>query len=398
MFQLVDQVETGAKIKVIGVGGAGGNAVSHMLAQKLEGVEFICTNTDAQALERLVQSSVVHIGKDLTRGLGAGANPDIGRQAAIENADMLRAQLVGADLVFITAGMGGGTGTGAAPVIAELARDVGALSVAVVTRPFKFEGRRRTDVADKGIEELRAAVDSLIILPNDKLVPVLGRKASLIDAFGQANDVLKGAVQGIADLITAPGMINVDFADVRTVMDSMGMAMMGTGIASGDERATLAAEMAVNSPLLEDVCLKGAKGVLVNVAAGEDLSLGEFSEVGEIVHEYAADDATVVIGTAIDPSLGDQIKVTVVATGLDRAEAVAAPVEDAPVMQQTPLATDAPVLVSTTPQSGVEIDLTKIELPEILRRDRKEALLDRPKSETAELDLDLLDIPAFARR
>lgn len=398
MFQLVDQVETGAKIKVIGVGGAGGNAVAHMLAQKLEGVEFICTNTDAQALERLVQSSVVHIGKDLTRGLGAGANPDIGRQAAIENADMLRAQLEGADLVFITAGMGGGTGTGAAPVIAELARDVGALSVAVVTRPFKFEGRRRTDVADKGIEELRAAVDSLIILPNDKLVPVLGRKASLIDAFGQANDVLKGAVQGIADLITAPGMINVDFADVRTVMDSMGMAMMGTGIASGDERATLAAEMAVNSPLLEDVCLKGAKGVLVNVAAGEDLSLGEFSEVGEIVHEYAADDATVVIGTAIDPSLGDQIKVTVVATGLDRAEAVAAPVEDAPVMQQTPLATEAPVLVSTTTQSGVEIDLTKIELPEILRRDRKEALLDRPKSETAELDLDLLDIPAFARR
>ncbi len=402
MFQLVDQIETGAKIKVIGVGGAGGNAVAHMLAQNLEGVEFICTNTDAQALERLAQSSVVHIGKDLTRGLGAGANPDIGRQAAIENADMLRAQLEGADLVFITAGMGGGTGTGAAPVIAELAREVGALSVAVVTRPFKFEGSRRSRVADVGIEELRAAVDSLIILPNDKLVPVLGKRASLIDAFGQANDVLNGAVQGIADLITAPGMINVDFADVRTVMASMGMAMMGTGIASGDERATLAAEMAVNSPLLEDVCLKGAKGVLVNVAAGEDLSLGEFSEVGEIVHEYAADDATVVIGTAIDPSLGDQIKVTVVATGLDRAEAVEAPAEDrvgeSVAVQQTDLSVETPVLVSTTTQSGVEIDLTKIELPEILKRDRKEALLDRPQSEKAELDLNLLDIPAFARR
>jgi cell division protein FtsZ len=392
MFQLVDQVETGARIKVIGVGGGGGNAVAHMLAQKLEGVEFICTNTDAQALERLTQGSVVHIGKDLTRGLGAGANPDIGRQAAIENADLLRSQLEGADLVFITAGMGGGTGTGAAPVIAELAREVGALSVAVVTRPFKFEGRRRADVAEKGIEELRAAVDSLIILPNDKLVPVLGRKAPLIDAFGQANDVLKGAVQGIADLITAPGMINVDFADVRTVMASMGMAMMGTGIASGEERATLAAEMAVNSPLLEDVCLKGAKGVLVNVAAGEDLSLGEFSEVGEIVHEYAADDATVVIGTAIDPSLGDQIKVTVVATGLDRAEVTVTPVETQVV------AVAEPVLVSTTTQSGVDIDLTKIELPEILRRDRTEALLSRGKAQNEELDLSLLDIPAFARR
>lgn len=393
MFQLVDQVETGARIKVIGVGGGGGNAVAHMLSQKLEGVEFICTNTDAQALERLNQGSVVHIGKDLTRGLGAGANPDIGRQAAIENADLLRSQLEGADLVFITAGMGGGTGTGAAPVIAELAREVGALSVAVVTRPFKFEGRRRADVAEKGIEELRAAVDSLIILPNDKLVPVLGRKASLIDAFGQANDVLKGAVQGIADLITAPGMINVDFADVRTVMASMGMAMMGTGIASGEERATLAAEMAVNSPLLEDVCLKGAKGVLVNVAAGEDLSLGEFSEVGEIVHEYAADDATVVIGTAIDPSLGDQIKVTVVATGLDRVETVAV----APVETQVAVVAE-PVLVSTTTQSGQDIDLTKIELPEILRRDRTEALLSRGKAQNEELDLSLLDIPAFARR
>jgi len=360
-----------------------------MLAQRLDGVEFICTNTDAQALSRVSHGSIIHIGRDLTRGLGAGANPEIGRQAAIENADLLRSQLEGADLVFITAGMGGGTGTGAAPIIAELAREVGALSVAVVTRPFKFEGSRRAKIAEEGIAALSAVVDSLIILPNDKLVPVLGRKASLVDAFGQANDVLKGAVQGIADLITAPGMINVDFADVRTVMASMGMAMMGTGVASGDERATLAAHMAVNSPLLEDVSLKGAKGILVNIAAGEDLSLGEFSEVGEIVNAYAADDATVVIGTAIDPTLGDKIKVTVVATGLDRTKSVE---------ETDTTAVETPVLVANNAGLSASVDLSKIELPEILRRDRTEALLAQRNKDSDALDLSLLDIPTFARR
>lgn len=389
MFQMVDQIDIGARIKVVGVGGGGSNAVAHMLAQRLDGVEFICTNTDAQALSRVSHGSIIHIGKDLTRGLGAGANPEIGRQAAIENADLLRSQLEGADLVFITAGMGGGTGTGAAPIIAELAREVGALSVAVVTRPFKFEGSRRAKIAEEGIAALSAVVDSLIILPNDKLVPVLGRKASLVDAFGQANDVLKGAVQGIADLITAPGMINVDFADVRTVMASMGMAMMGTGVASGDERATLAAHMAVNSPLLEDVSLKGAKGILVNIAAGEDLSLGEFSEVGEIVNAYAADDATVVIGTAIDPTLGDKIKVTVVATGLDRTKSVE---------ETDTTAVETPVLVANNAGLSASVDLSKIELPEILRRDRTEALLAQRNKDSDALDLSLLDIPTFARR
>ena len=389
MFQLIEELESGARIKVVGVGGGGGNAVEHMLSSALEGVEFLCTNTDAQALQRLNTSTVLHLGTELTKGLGAGANPEVGRQAAIENSEMLREQLKGADLVFITAGMGGGTGTGAAPVIAQLAREVGALTVAVVTRPFKFEGKKRTAIAEAGIEELRDVVDSLIILPNDKLVPVLGRKTSLMDAFGVANDVLKGAVQGIADLITNPGMINVDFADVRTVMAEMGMAMMGTGLATGDERAILAAEQAVNSPLLEDVCLKGAKGILVNVAAGEDLSLGEFSQVGEIVHEYAADDATVVIGTAIDPSLGDQIKVTVVATGLDRIKAVA----------EVPEVVETPVLVSSAPERvTTQLDLSTIQLPEILTRDRREALLSRSRTERAELDLQALDVPTYARR
>jgi len=389
MFQLIEELESGARIKVVGVGGGGGNAVEHMLSSALEGVEFLCTNTDAQALQRLNTSTVLHLGTELTKGLGAGANPEVGRQAAIENSEMLREQLKGADLVFITAGMGGGTGTGAAPIIAQLAREVGALTVAVVTRPFKFEGKKRTAIAEAGIEELRDVVDSLIILPNDKLVPVLGRKTSLMDAFGVANDVLKGAVQGIADLITNPGMINVDFADVRTVMAEMGMAMMGTGLATGDERAILAAEQAVNSPLLEDVCLKGAKGILVNVAAGEDLSLGEFSQVGEIVHEYAADDATVVIGTAIDPSLGDQIKVTVVATGLDRIKAVA----------EVPEVVETPVLVSSAPERvTTQLDLSTIQLPEILTRDRREALLSRSRTERAELDLQALDVPTYARR
>lgn len=404
MFQLLEDVNLSARIKVVGIGGGGGNAVEHMLSSAVEGVEFLSANTDAQALQRLTGSTLVHMGTALTKGLGAGADPDVGRLAAQENRDMLREHLSGADLVFITAGMGGGTGTGAAPIIAQVAREVGALTIAVVTRPFKFEGKKRTLIAEAGIAELRDAVDSLIILPNDKLVPVLGRKTSLLDAFAEANNVLKGAVQGIADLITRPGMINVDFADVRTVMAAMGMAMMGSGQASGDSRAVLAAEQAINSPLLEDVDLKGARGVLVNIAAGEDLSLGEFSEVGEIIAEYAADDATIVIGTVIDPSLGDSIKVTLVATGLDRSKPISSSDTQVTAVQDNQLAADKasshePVLVSTTHQpKRTEIDLTRLELPEILIRDRREALLERPVAQKTEFDLSKLDIPAYVRR
>jgi cell division protein FtsZ len=319
MFELVDSVPQSAVIKVVGVGGGGGNAVNHMVTTELEGVDFICANTDAQALNSMAAKTALHIGGELTKGLGAGANPEVGRQAALEDRERIAATLSGADMVFITAGMGGGTGTGAAPIVAEVAREMGILTVAVVTKPFPFEGRRRKKIAEEGIRELQEHVDSLIIIPNEKLLPVLGKNCTLVSAFGTANDVLKGAVQGIADLIIRPGMINVDFADVRTVMSEMGMAMMGTGIARGENRAREAAEAAINSPLLEDIDLKGASGILVNITAGLDLSLGEFSEVGDLVEEYASENATIVVGTVIDPELSDELKVTVVATGLERA-------------------------------------------------------------------------------
>ncbi|MDA8602205.1 cell division protein FtsZ [Gammaproteobacteria bacterium] len=316
MFELVENVAQTAEIKVIGVGGGGGNAVHHMISNQVEGVEFICANTDSQALSNIDAKTILQMGSGVTKGLGAGANPEIGRQAALEDRDEIAAILAGADMVFITAGMGGGTGTGAAPIVAEVARELGILTVAVVTKPFPFEGRKRLLVAQQGIEALSEHVDSLITIPNEKLLDVLGKDASLLDAFKAANDVLLGAVKGIADLIMNPGMINVDFADVKTVMSEMGMAMMGTGHASGPDRAREAAEAAIRSPLLEDVNLEGARGILVNITAGENLSLGEFSEVGDTIEEFASDDATVVIGTVIDPSLKDEIRVTVVATGL----------------------------------------------------------------------------------
>ncbi|MCD8512294.1 MAG: cell division protein FtsZ [Nitrincola sp.] len=318
MFELLDNVPQEAVIKVIGVGGGGGNAVQHMVSDDLEGVEFICANTDAQALERLSTRTALHIGGAMTKGLGAGANPEVGRKAALEDRERIAESLKGADMVFITAGMGGGTGTGAAPVVAQIAKEMGILTVAVVTRPFKFEGRKRMLIAEEGIRELRDNVDSLIIIPNEKLIAVLGKNCSLINAFNTANDVLKGAVKGISDLITCTGMINVDFADVKTVMSEMGMAMMGTGIAKGDKRAQEAAHAAIRSPLLEDIDLSGARGILVNITAGMDLSLGEYSEIGEIVEACAASDATVVVGTVIDPDLDGELRVTVVATGLDR--------------------------------------------------------------------------------
>jgi cell division protein FtsZ len=316
MFELIDTVPSNAVIKVIGVGGGGGNAVKHMIDNQVEGVDFICANTDAQALSDIASKTVLQLGGDITKGLGAGANPEIGRAAAMEDRERIAEALRGADMVFITAGMGGGTGTGGAPVVAEVARELGILTVAVVTRPFAFEGKKRLNIALEGLAELAQHVDSLITIPNEKLLEVLGKNCSLLEAFREANDVLLGAVQGIADLIIRPGMINVDFADVRTVMSEMGMAMMGTGYAKGENRARKAAEKAISSPLLDDINLAGARGILVNITAGFDLSLGEFSEVGETIEEFASEEATVVVGTVIDPNMKEEIKVTVVATGL----------------------------------------------------------------------------------
>ena len=305
-----------AVIKVIGVGGGGGNAVEHMVSERIEGVEFFAVNTNAQALRKTAVGQTIQIGSGITKGLGAGANPEVGRNAADEDREALRAALDGADMVFIAAGMGGGTGTGAAPVVAEVAKDLGILTVAVVTKPFNFEGKKRMAFAEQGITELSKHVDSLITIPNDKLLKVLGRGISLLDAFGAANDVLKGAVQGIAELITRPGLMNVDFADVRTVMSEMGYAMMGSGVASGEDRAEEAAEMAISSPLLEDIDLSGARGVLVNITAGFDLRLDEFETVGNTIRAFASDNATVVIGTSLDPDMNDELRVTVVATGI----------------------------------------------------------------------------------
>ena len=374
MFELVENVAQTAEIKVIGVGGGGGNAVHHMISNQVEGVEFICANTDSQALSNIDAKTILQMGSGVTKGLGAGANPEIGRQAALEDRDEIAAILAGADMVFITAGMGGGTGTGAAPIVAEVARELGILTVAVVTKPFPFEGRKRALVAQQGIEALSEHVDSLITIPNEKLLDVLGKDASLLDAFKAANDVLLGAVKGIADLIMNPGMINFDFADVKTVMSEMGMAMMGTGHASGPDRAREAAEAAIRSPLLEDVNLEGARGILVNITAGENLSLGEFSEVGDTIEEFASDDATVVIGTVIDPSLKDEIRVTVVATGLGSVHA-----RPTKVVDNTP-----------------KYDAIRRPIPRTDRGTGNTATKIDPLFEP-DADLNYLDVPAFLR-
>jgi cell division protein FtsZ len=379
MFELVDSAPQSAIIKVVGIGGGGGNAVQHMLNKQVEGVDFIAANTDAQALKSCEAKTVMQIGSSITKGLGAGANPDIGRQAALEDRDRLSEVLAGADMVFITAGMGGGTGTGAAPVIANVAKELDILTVAVVTRPFKFE--KRTDVADRGLQELRETVDSLITIPNEKLLAVLGERTSMLEAFSAANDVLLGAVQGIADLIIRPGMINVDFADVRTVMSEMGMAMMGTGKASGENRARDAAEAAIRSPLLEDVDLHGARGILVNVTAGPDLNIGEFTDVGGIIEEFASDSATVVVGTVIDEDMGDGLKVTVVATGLGE--------------------TGRPNVIvdNTMPDLGMDgqPDYRQLDRPAYARHNAA-LKADNLAEELDTENLDYLDIPAFLRR
>ncbi len=387
MFELVDSLPQNAVIKVIGVGGGGGNAVRHMIASHIEGVEFVCANTDAQALSNLRAKTLLQMGSCVTKGLGAGANPEIGRQAALEDRDEIAEILSGADMVFITAGMGGGTGTGAAPIFAEVAKELGILTVAVVTKPFPFEGKKRMKIAEEGIRELSEHVDSLITIPNEKLLEVLGKSASLLDAFKSANDVLLGAVKGIADLIMRPGMINVDFADVRTVMSEMGMAMMGTGYASGEGRAREAVEAAIRSPLLEYVNLHGARGILVNITAGENLCLGEFTEVGDTIEEFASDDATVVVGTVIDPDMGDEIRVTVGATGLGARPAVQA----------------APRPVEVAPKaSAVVTDYRQFDRPAAART-RTATAHTMPQSGLAravgsDTDMDYLDIPAFLRR
>ncbi len=318
-FEFIDQLAPNAVIKVIGVGGGGGNAVTHMVNSGVEGVEFITANTDSQAIKSCGAHQQLTLGNNVTKGLGAGANPEVGRQSALEDREAIMDALQGADMVFITAGMGGGTGTGAAPVVAQLAKEMGILTVAVVTKPFPFEGARRMKVAQTGIEELSQHCDSLITIPNEKLITVLGRNATMIQAFRAANEVLQGAVQGIADLIVRPGLMNVDFADVRTVMSEMGLAMMGTGSARGDDRAQAAAEMAIQNPLLDDVDLHGANGVLVNITSGADLTMSEFDEIGRVVSDFASEDATIIIGTSIDPTMQDEVKVTVVATGLTAA-------------------------------------------------------------------------------
>lgn len=395
MFELMDAYSQSAVIKVIGVGGGGGNAIQHMLTANVEGVEFVCANTDAQALKNSSVKTILQLGSDITKGLGAGANPDVGRQAALEDRDRISDVLEGADMVFITAGMGGGTGTGAAPIVAQLAKEMGILTVAVVTRPFPFEGRRRAEIAINGIRELSQYVDSLITIPNEKLLSVLGRDISLLDAFKAANDVLLGAVQGIAELITCPGLINVDFADVRTVMSEMGMAMMGTGRGKGPGRAKEAAEAAISSPLLEDINLAGAKGILVNITSGLDITMGEFEEVGNTVKGFASDNATVVVGTVIDPQLQGELRVTVVATGIGGASAGHGSGEKKP--REDNVATIVKPIIEREPP----VDYGNLDRPTVLRK-RPDAPAETPTAPVmntaANSRSDYLDIPAFLRR
>ncbi len=378
MFELMDSINQRAVIKVIGVGGGGGNAVQNMVSANIEGVDFVCANTDSQALASSAARTTVQLGSGVTKGLGAGADPDVGRQAALEDRDRIMDLLEGSDMVFITAGMGGGTGTGAAPVVAQVAKEMGILTVAVVTRPFPFEGKKRTEVAKEGISELSKFVDSLITIPNEKLLSVLGPDISLLSAFKAANDVLLGAVQGIAELITRPGLINVDFADVRTVMSEMGMAMMGSGSAKGERRARVAAQAAISSPLLEDINLSGAKGILVNITSGIDLTMGEFEEVGNIIKDFSSENATVVVGTVIDPEMKDEVRVTVVATGLGGAQA----------------SKSEPAIKVVQQRLSSDTDYKELERPTIIRNNKGEE-----REGLKEIrDPEYLDIPAFLRR
>jgi cell division protein FtsZ len=384
MFKLMDTTNQQAVIKVIGVGGGGGNAVDHMMRSNIDGVDFIKANTDAQALNATTAHSVIQIGADLTKGLGAGADPQIGKQAALEDKDRIAEALEGADMVFITAGMGGGTGTGAAPVIAQQAKEMGILTVAVVSRPFRFEGNRRMKIADEGIAELTEYVDSLITISNEKLLDV--EDSPITDAFSMANEVLQGAVQGIAELITRQGLINVDFADVTTVMQEMGKAMMGSAAASGENRAAEAVSGALFSPFLEGFDISGARGMLVNITANTSITMREFSEVGDAIAEYTHEDAIIVIGAVIDEDMGEELRVTVVATGLD----------DVSRVEQKP------TLVRGThrqaaDEAAAHSSYSDLEEPTVLRMNRERKMGDQfvPGEETGS---EYLDIPAFLRR
>ena len=388
MFELMDSGAQDAVIKVIGVGGGGGNAVAHMVRSGINGVDFICTNTDAQALGRFDGAKSLQIGSNITKGLGAGATPEVGQQAALEDRELIQEAIANTDMLFVTAGMGGGTGTGAAPVVAQIAREMGILVVGVVTKPFAFEGTARMKIAMHGIKELSSHVDSLITIPNDKLLDVYGRDFDLMNAFNGANDVLCGAVQGITELITNPGVINVDFADVRTVMSKMGMGMMGSGRATGEARAQEAAEAAIASPLLEDVNLSGARGILVNVT-GANMTLGEFQDIGAVINGFASDDATVVMGTAIDEELEGEIRVTVVATGLGNVNKTAAPI---PASASVPAAE-----IKVIKETPVEIEPSykEYDKPTAIR---KTQIAGEAVSLNGEYDEEMLDIPAFLRR
>jgi cell division protein FtsZ len=396
MFELVDNVPQSAVIKVIGVGGGGGNAVNHMIKNNIEGVEFICANTDAQALKNIGARTVLQLGPGVTKGLGAGTNPEIGRQAAMEDRERIAEVLNGADMVFITTGMGGGTGTGAAPIIAEVAKEMGILTVAVVTRPFPFEGRKRMQVADEGIRALSECVDSLITIPNEKLLTILGKDASLLSAFAKADDVLAGAVRGISDIMQRPGLMNVDFADVKTVMGEMGMAMMGTGCASGPNRAREATEAAIRNPLLEDVNLQGARGILVNITAGLDLSLGEYAAVGEIIEAFASEHATVKVGAVIDPDMRDELHVTVVATGLGARIEKPVKVIDNTIPASAVAAPAATISAAPRAAEHSAVNYKDYERPTVQRQSLAGSAA-AAKLNTQD-DLDYLDIPAFLRR
>ncbi len=380
MFEIVDTQAQEAVIKVFGVGGCGGNAVDHMILEGVEGVEFICANTDAQALKRTKSKTLLQLGANVTKGLGAGANPEIGRESAVEDRERIIEIIEGADMLFLTAGMGGGTGTGAAPIVAQAARELGILTVAVVTKPFAFEGKRQK-IATQGLEELSGHVDSLIVIPNDKLMQVLGEDVSMLDAFKAANSVLHGAVAGIVEVIKCPGLVNVDFADVRTVMSEMGMAMMGSSSSSGDTRARTAAEQAVASPLLDDVDLSGARGVLVNITAGTSLKMREVHEVMNTIKEFTAEDATVIVGTVIDETLEDRLRVTMVATGLGGKSGR---------QQNKPLA----VVRTGTDEAPLSVNYGELDAPAVIRRRGRDAAVQAMKQS----GVDMLDIPAFLRK
>ena len=383
MIELIDTQTQEAVIKVVGVGGCGGNAVDHMIAQGVQGVEFICANTDAQALKRNQAKVQLQLGTGITKGLGAGADPEIGRQAALEDRERIAELVSGADMLFLTAGMGGGTGTGAAPVVAEVARELGILTVAVVTKPFAFEGKRQR-IAQEGLDALAPHVDSLIVIPNDKLMQVLGAQVTLDAAFRAANDVLHGAVAGIAEIISRPGMINVDFADVRTVMGEMGMAMMGSAKSAGPDRARVAAEQAIACPLLEDVNITDARGVLINISASRaTFQLQEMYDVMETIKAFAAESATVIVGTVYDESLEDNLRVTIVATGLGK-----------PLSRQQARPLSVVAQKTGTDNAPLEVDYDALDQPAVIRRRNRDATIEAMRQQGVEM----LDIPAFLRR